>query len=337
MRQRGTVRVDLPAETPLDHGAFFAKTKLHAGAAPSPRLGVGTAGLGGVWGEVDRAESVGVLHDAWRRGFLLADSSPNYNDGRSEEVLGEALRGWNGPAPVVCTKIEGWGDLFVPRAGETWRDAMERQFQQSVTRFGGRRLDGLAMHDAEHCEPAFTPDCERYLMELEDSGKVGCMGMGGGGPEVQLPALRAFPGRFRYVITYLRLNAITLQALTDLAPECRRQGVAVIAASPVFMGLLGSQYEVRMARPPAHLAPVLVGRAREIKALADRASLPLSQLALRFLLSMPAVHYVLTGANNAATWADTLAAYEAGPLPAELYADVWRTAQSGGEEPIIGG
>ena len=70
--------------------------------------------------------------------------------------------------------------------------------------------------------------------------------------------------------------------------------------------------------------------------LADDAAIPLSQLAIRFVLSMPAVDFVLAGAARPAEWEDTRLAYEAGPLPTDLYRQVWANAQRG-LEPDTGG
>ncbi|MCX5659355.1 MAG: aldo/keto reductase [Planctomycetota bacterium] len=332
-----SIHVNLPAPAPLSREAFFARKPLTAGCLPTPRMAIGTAGLGGAWDDVHAHESVEVLRDAWRGGFLMTDSSPNYGDGAAEQVIEEALRGWQGPSPVLCTKIDGWGDLFVPRAGETWRQAMERQVETSTRRFGDRRIDGLAMHDAEGCPAEFLPACVDYLLELRERKQVGCIAMGGGGPGVQLPVLKAHPGKFRYVITYLRINAINLQGLADLGPAANEAGTGIVTASPIFMGVLGPKLEQHIANPRGHFMPVFQDRARAAAKLAAEAGLPLSHLALRFLLSTPGVEFVLAGADTPATWADTAKAYEAGPLPGDLYERVWRNAQAGQPEPIIGG
>lgn len=333
----GPIHVDLPCPGPLSREAFFAKRPLLPDCLPTPRLALGAAGLGGVWGQVSHDESVAVLRDAWNAGFLMTDASPNYGDGAAEEVIGSALRGWQGPAPVLCTKLDGWGELFVPGPGETWRQCLQRQFDTSTRRFGGRRLDGLAMHDPENCDPAFQAECLEFLFELREQRRVGCIAMGGGGPGTHLPVLRDHPGKFRYVITYLRISAINLQGLADLGPACAAAGTGIVGASPVFMGVLGPKLEKHLAKPRGHFHPVFQARARAAAKLAAEAGLSLSHLALRFLLSTPGIETVLAGAGKPATWADTVAAYEAGPLPADLYARVWANAQAGQPEPIIGG
>jgi aryl-alcohol dehydrogenase-like predicted oxidoreductase len=119
-------------------------------------------------------------------------------------------------------------------------------------------------------------------------------------------------------------------------PACQASGAAVVVGSGLFMGLLGGRFDAWIEKPPVHIAPVYVERARRMHALAADAGLSLSHLALRFTWSMPAVDFVLAGASRWGEWIDTVAAFEAGPLPSDLYRRVWDIATRG-PEPACGG
>lgn len=324
-------QVDQPIVGPLTSTDYFSPRTI-TGLRPCLRLGIGTAGVGGMHGPADFEEAIRVLHDAWSNGYLLVDTSPHYAD--ADSVLGQALRQWKGDPPVICTKLEGYPRFTPPGYAKVWRESLIKQFEESVRQLGGRQVDGLAMHDAELAPPEFQSDCHQFLADLTARGKIGAAGLGGGGPELQLHYLNT--GQYRYAITYMRLTALSIQALCDIVPECRRIHAGVIVGSPIHMGFLGDQFEHYLVNPPRHISPVVVERAKLLRRLADEAGMRLTHLALRFTWSNPHADFVLTGSSNLAAWRDTKAAFEDGPLPADLYQQVWQTAQQG-MESLIGG
>jgi aryl-alcohol dehydrogenase-like predicted oxidoreductase len=67
--------------------------------AKGSRLVYGTSGLGGVWGEVDEAESIDCLLYAFENGITSLDTSPSYS--QSEKYVGKALKS---PKFGVCNR-----------------------------------------------------------------------------------------------------------------------------------------------------------------------------------------------------------------------------------------
>jgi D-threo-aldose 1-dehydrogenase len=323
---------NISVEEPLSREAFFALNPPANGVAAVPRLALGTARCGDAVEGPRLEEAVAMLREVWSEGFLLTDSAPLYDN--AENVIGAALRGWGGRDPVLATKcgVET-GRVKIDFSRSSIRDMVER----SERRFG-RRIDLLAAHEPETCPPAMAQACIDALAELRQEGRIAAAGMGGGGFEVQRQWLGS--GVFGYVMTYLRINAVTLQGLADLVPLCRRLKVKIWAASPLAMGMLGDGHEPYVQRlQRGELSPkeqVFVRRAQQVTQIAAEAGLPLSQLATRFLLSMPRVDYVVLGAGTPGQWRDCLTAYRAGPLPVDLYQRLWRAAQEG-VESVWGG
>ncbi len=324
-------QVDQHVVGPLTSTDYFSP-RMIAGLRPCLRLGMGTAGVGGMHGPADFEEAIRVLHDAWSNGYLLVDTSPHY--AKADAVLGQALQQWKGDPPVICTKLEGYPRFMPPEYAKSWRESLVKQFEESLQHLGGRQIDGLAMHDAETAPPGFQVECHQFLADLITRGEIGAAGLGGGGPALQLRYLDT--GQYRYAITYMRLTALSIQALCDIVPACRRIQAGVIVGSPIHMGFLGDQFEHYLSNPPQHVPPAFVSRAKLLKRLADDAGMRLTHLALRFAWSVPYADFVLTGSSNLAAWRDTKAAFENGPLPADLYRRVWQIAQHG-MEPINGG
>ena len=70
-------------------------------------LGFGAMGFAGWFGPIDDTEAVRSLHTALDLGVNVVDTARAY--GRSEEVVGTALKRWSGTRPFVATKIEPRG------------------------------------------------------------------------------------------------------------------------------------------------------------------------------------------------------------------------------------
>ncbi len=311
-----------PVEGPLSREAFFDVRPPAVGARACRRLGLGTASLGKTYGQPDQDQGIETLHLAWRSGFALVDTAPGY--GPAELLLSEALRRWHGDRPVVATKT----CQRYPHLSD-----VIGTYRTSAERLG--RIDLLAVHDARADFPSDARNATAdHLTGLVTSGEISALGLGGGGPAVQAQWLEV--GAFRYAITFNRLGAMTLQGLEDTVPQARRHGAAVFAASPLFMGMLGARQAELLADPPPYLSPAFIERVHAVKRLTEAWSLSLTHLAMRFLLSMPMVDVVVSGAANPREWEDVQAAYEAGPLPAELYGRIWETAQEG-PEVMVGG
>ena len=60
-------------------------------------LGFGAMGFAGWFGEIDDADATRALHTALDLGVNVVDTARAY--GRSEELLGAALRSWPGEKP----------------------------------------------------------------------------------------------------------------------------------------------------------------------------------------------------------------------------------------------
>jgi len=59
----------------------------------SSRVALGTWAIGGwMWGGTDDEVSIRTIHAALDQGINLIDTAPIYGQGRSEEIVGQALR-----------------------------------------------------------------------------------------------------------------------------------------------------------------------------------------------------------------------------------------------------
>src|ERR1700733_14556577 len=71
------------------------------------RIVLGTWAVGGwMWGGTDDKESIRTIHAALDQGINLIDTAPIYGQGRSEEIVGEALRqSGRRESVILATKV----------------------------------------------------------------------------------------------------------------------------------------------------------------------------------------------------------------------------------------
>lgn len=284
-----------------------------------PGLVLGTAGLGGVWGEIDRGESVETILYALEHGVERLDTAPAYRE--AEAIVGEALRQWRGPRPLVSTKV---GKLCADTADQETNDynpeRMARSVAESQQALGTDRLDLLFLHEPEKVPPARIPEVVDFLLHARRTGRAATLGLGGKVPEGFRVYLRR--GLLDVVMSYNNLNAACLKGLQSDIPFFRDHGVVTYQASALFMGLLGNRFERYQQNPPEWISRANLARAQRAHQLAQRIGIKLSALAHRYLLSMQEVDYLVLGARNLAQLTNTLTDCRAGRLEEAVFEEL---------------
>lgn len=140
-------------------------------AVANSDLQVSAVGLGTVdFGErLDASRSQELVSAAIDLGITLFDTGDNYNNGRSEEILGKAIRGHRDEV-VVSTKFTG-RDRF--RSDGT-REFVLEACEGSLRRLGIECIDLYTMHHPDPDTP--IEETLRALEELVQQGKVRAIG-----------------------------------------------------------------------------------------------------------------------------------------------------------------
>ena len=79
--------------------------RLKNGGIRFTELGFGTAPLGNLYRAVSDEDAHNVLQAAWDSGCRYFDTAPLYGNGRSERLLGTALKGVPRDSYIVSTKV----------------------------------------------------------------------------------------------------------------------------------------------------------------------------------------------------------------------------------------
>ncbi len=274
-------------------------------------LGLGASPFGGVFGTVDESAAVRTLHQSLDLGINLIDVSPYYGLTRAETVLGKALYGIGRDRYILATKVGRYGDAEFDFSAER----VVASVDESLGRLGVDHIDLIQCHDIEFGDlDQIVNETVPALRGLVESGKVRFVGVTG----YPLTALNYVTSRIPVdtVLTYCRYN-LQDQSLLDWLPTFASQGVGVINASVLSMGML----TVRGA-PSWHPAPPELQRVcAEAAALCTSRGSDISQLALQFAIAQPAVASTLIGSANPANMERNVALVGT-PIDEQLLADV---------------
>lgn len=282
-------------------------------------LGAWVLGGGPIWGqETDDAESVRAIHAALDAGINLIDTAPAYGWGRSEEVVGKAIKGRR-DSVILATKCGLWwedsrGSFFTELAGKELRrslrpDTIQIEIENSLKRLDTDWIDLYQTHWPS-MPPDQTPIAETMscLLKLKDQGKIRAIGVCNVTPAELEENLARGPiasDQFRYSMLYRDPEK-------DILPLCAEKNVATLTYMSLEQGLLTGkvgmdrQFSATEFRSNEFWNPWFIpeNRRRVLdllagwKELTDRHQCTLAQLVLGWTLAQPGVTHVLGGART---------------------------------------
>lgn len=279
-------------------------------------LGLGSAPLH----RAPDAVAVATVERALAEGINFIDTAPLYGAGRSESLLGMALRGVPRDSYVLATKV---GRLIAPDSNHPFaygRDDVLRAVEGSLERLGVGRIDILHIHDPDNHPRAALEEAFPTLAELRSQGVIGAVGAGMN--QWQMLAHFARNADFDCFLLAGRYTLLEQTALDDFLPLCADKRISVFAGGVYNSGIL--------ALGPDHPAatynykPVsaaIAESARRIAAVCARHDVPLQVAAANFPLGHPAVTALLIGGESPEQFAETAAALRT-PIPAALWSDL---------------
>lgn len=283
---------------------------------------VGEIGLGGSWfygrpefGLQPVAYGVGVVERAFELGVNYFDTAPLYGKGRSEEVLGHALKGVDEPY-YLATKVG-----YFPEPFDYTRDVVLRGFDASLERLQRDRVDLVQLHESEQAgwEGVFgKARALEALIEIRDQGRATHIGLTGSDLRLMADILGETDA-FVSVITFCKYDMLVQDAREALLPAAVAADAAVICASPLHGGLLGSKRDHWRA---AGRFADLYDKQERVEAVLSRHGLDSADAGLRYLLADPQVSMVLSGAAGIDELESCVAASAAGPLDPDMLAEI---------------
>ncbi|MFJ1252762.1 aldo/keto reductase [Cupriavidus sp. CuC1] len=198
------------------------KTVSLPGGESVAALGMGTWNMGDQ--PAARAEELATLRLGLDLGLTLIDTAEMYGDGRSEELVGEAIAGRRDEVFLVSK-------VYPHNAGRTSAVAA---CERSLRRLGTDRLDLYLLHWRGGVPLAETMEA---FMALRKAGKIRHFGVS----NLDLDDMRALwrvPGGKEVAANQLLYNLTRRGIEWDLLPWLREHGVPLMAYSPIEQATL---------------------------------------------------------------------------------------------------
>ncbi|WP_129113402.1 aldo/keto reductase [Halegenticoccus tardaugens] len=219
-------------------------TKLGATGLDVSRLCLGCMnfGSGEEWMMNDREASVEVIRRALDLGINFLDTANVYSRGESEEIVGEAIEGYDRSELVIATKV--YGEMRDgPNGGGLSRKHVLDQVEGSLDRLGTDYIDLYQIHRWDESTP--IEETLSALSHLVDAGKVRYVGASTMTAYQFTRALYTsdIEGYERFVCMQPEYNAVDRHEEANLLPVCEGEDVGVIPWSPLAGGFLTGKYE----------------------------------------------------------------------------------------------
>jgi aryl-alcohol dehydrogenase-like predicted oxidoreductase len=277
---------------------------------------------------LDEETSRPFIQRALELGINFFDTANVYSDGRSEEILGKALREITSRDEVViATKVffeMGPG----PNEGGLSRKHILSSIDASLKRLGTDYVDLYQIHRWDYNTPI-----EETLEALNDVVRAGKARYIGASAMYAWQFAKALytadlHGWTRFVSMQPHYNLIYREEEREMLPLCQDQKMAVIPYSPLAKGLL-TRKPSKERNETLRAQTDAVGKrlykeddltvAQRVFDVAEARGLPMAQVALAWMLTKPVVTAPIIGATKPHHLEDAIAALSVQLTPDEIH------------------
>ena len=272
-------------------------------------------GRGRAW-TLDEAASRDLVRQALDAGINFFDTANIYAVGRSEEIIGQALKDFVPRDEVVLATKVFMPMRPGPNAGGLSRKAIFAELDASLRRLQTDYIDLYQIHRWDYSTPV-----EETLEALHDavkSGKVRYIGASSmhAWQFTKALYLADLHGWTRFVAMQNHYNLLYREEEREMLPLCADQGIGVIPWSPLARGKLTRPWDATTTRKETDdfgqslyrdEDKAIVERVLEVAAQRD---LSPAQVALAWMLRNPAVTSPIVGATRPSHLSDAIAAVD---------------------------
>lgn len=274
------------------------------GVSVSP-LTLGTM-MFGPWGNDDTTNSISIIQQALDAGINVIDTADVYGDGRSEEIVGQALKGRRDDVLLATKFFQPMGED--PNSGGGSRRWIMRAVEHSLRRL---QTDYIDLYQVHRPDPRMdVGETLAALTDLVRQGKIRYIGSstytGSEIVDAQWAAERG--GLSRFVTEQPSYSILAREIEKDVLPAILRHGMGSLTYSPLAAGWLSGSWtkdssptspaRKRMAARfdvnlPANKRKLEV--VKQLSSVAADAGLSMIELAIGFVLAHPGVTSAIIG------------------------------------------
>ncbi len=270
-------------------------------------LGSWMTDLGGAGAAEVARQCIRAAYDAGVNFFDCADA---YSGGEAEKFLGTALRDYRRSSYVVSSKV------FFPmgRGANDWGLSRKHIIEQLDNTLKNMRLDYLDLYFCHRFDPT-TPveETMQVLSDMVAAGKILYYGVSEWSPVQLCKAFSAIKELHLRPLSVIQpqYNMVDRYIEDEIVAICAENGAGIVPFSPLAQGLLTGKYRKGQPLPAGSRATHQADRqinnlltdenltkVDELAKVADGLGMSLSVLALAWILRLPQISSVITGASK---------------------------------------
>lgn len=290
-------------------------------------VALGTWVMGGwMWGGADEGESVKAVHAAIDAGVNMLDTAPIYGFGHSETVVGKALREMTPSQRAKVLVATKCGMVTTPGPGKgrvmmrstafgpaedghievsiyNGPESIVAECELSLKRLGLTHIDLYQTHWQE--ETTRYEETMEALQKLKQQGKVRAVGVCNATPAIMDRYRASGP----LDSDQEKFSMLDRKLESEQLPYCLRNNVAVLAYSPLALGLLTGKVTTGTVFPEGDMRRTHKRFTKEnlakVETLLDRLrhfsklrGCTLGQLVIAWTVHQPGVTHALVGARD---------------------------------------
>lgn len=276
-------------------------------------VGLGTWAIGGwMWGGTDEQASIRAIDASIDAGISLIDTAPAYGLGRSEEIVGKAIKGKRDKV-VIATKCglnwhSGKGNHFFDQDGKPVHrylgaDGIAYELEQSLRRLGTDHIDLYITHWQDPTTP--IAETVAALEKLKAQGKIRAIGAS----NVSAEDLQHYVEAGQLDAIQERYSMIDREIEDSLLPITRQNDIATLSYSSLALGLLTGAIDPtreftgddqRKGNPRFSSAnrQKVTKLKHAIAPIAEQHSASMAQIVIAWTLAQRGITFALCGARN---------------------------------------
>jgi aryl-alcohol dehydrogenase-like predicted oxidoreductase len=322
------------------HYATLGNTGLVVSRLSFGTMLFGSGSFMGMKYTIEEKAAHALVARAIEAGINLFDTADGYNEGRSEEILGRALKGRRHEV-VVATKCGFRPSPVVTNAGLSRRHVIEA-CEASLKRLGTDWIDLYQIHKIDAVTP--LEETARALEDLVRRGLVRYVGFSNWQAWQGATALgiQERLGWTRFASAQMYYSLVGRDLEQEFVPFARSAGVGILVWSPLAGGFLSGKYTRQDPTGGGgrlkdfDFIPIDKERGYGVvdvlKQVGERRGAKPAQVALAWLLAKPGVTSVILGFSNEKQFGENLATLDV-KLTAEDVAALDKASQPGPHYP----
>ncbi len=301
-------------------------------------IAFGAWAIGGwMWGGADQKDAIEAIEASVDLGITSIDTAPVYGFGRSEELVGKAIKGKRKQVEILTKYGMRWdttsGDFFfesIDNDGKpvkihryAVKDSIVKECEISLKRLGTDYIDLYQIHWPDPLTP--IEETMEAIQMLLDQGKIRAAGVSNYSAEQCETAASSLV----LASNQVPYSMVRRDIEEELLPWCIENEVSILAYSPLQRGLLTGKirpdykFEKGDSRPSLpHFSKENINSVNnfleQIKPIALEKEVTIGQLVIAWTIAQPGISLALVGARNKEQVAENVRAAELNLTTEEL-------------------